>query len=322
MNPYSNVGFFEFFALLGERVWLFVTGQIVSGHMAADEVQLVVLVCCAIACGLIGPLLVLKKMSMFANSLSHTSLLGIVGAYLLVSNWWGGGLTDLMTLFVGALFAAVLTAGLTETLSRLLRLQEDASIGLVFTTLFSCGVILVSLFTRNAHLSAEAVTGNCDALVLSDLWLSGSIALLNIGASLIFYHRMQLLVFDEPFFRVSGFSAPLWRSVLFLLTALTCIGSFRAIGVLVVLALLVGPFLTMRLFCCRLNRLLLWTPLCGTFVCMIGVAFSRAFLSATGIALSTGGCIAVATAVVFLTAGSFKFVRSKVAHLISYRHST
>ena len=300
MNPYSGVGFFQFFAVLAQRIWLFTTGQLASGQLATDEVQLAVLSCCAIACGLIGPFLVLKKMSMFANSLSHTSLLGIVGAYLIVSNIWGDGWTDLTTLLIGAVFAALLTAGFTEGLARLFRLQEDASIGLVFTSLFAAGVILVSLFTRNTHLSTEAVTGNCDALQLSDLRLSSLIAFANTAVVAIFYRRLQILAFDEPFFRVSGFSAFLWRSALFLLTAFTCIGSFRAIGVLVVLALLVGPFVTVRLICHKLQWLLVWTPLFGTAICMAGVALSRAFLTATGIALSTGGFIAFTTALAFL----------------------
>ena len=68
MNPYSGVGFFEFFATLFQRLL-----GLIPGKMAADEVQLAVLAASAIACGVLGPFLVLKRMTMFANSLSHTS---------------------------------------------------------------------------------------------------------------------------------------------------------------------------------------------------------------------------------------------------------
>src|SRR5579863_3220866 len=162
MNPYTDVNFFEFFWVLGKRIWQFATGGGTS--LATDEIQLGVLACCSIACGLLVPFIVLKRMSMFANSLSHTTLLGIAGAFLFASYWWGSGMTDLSTLLMGALLSAILTAGLTEILSRVFRLAPDASIGLSFTTLFAIGVILVSVFTRDAHLSTEAVTGNCDAL--------------------------------------------------------------------------------------------------------------------------------------------------------------
>jgi manganese/zinc/iron transport system permease protein len=280
MNPYSGVGFFEFFWVLAKRIVTF------STPLATDEVQLAVLSCCALACGLIGPFLVLKKMSMFANSLSHTSLLGIAIVFLLFSGWGLG-----MLLF-GSLLSALLTAGLTSGLIRIFRLQEDASIGLVFTSLFAIGVILVSLYARNSHLSTEAVTGNCDALRLEDLKLSGMVAFFNLSIVTLFYRKLLSTAFDEPFSRSMGLSISFWRATLFFTTSLTCVGSFRAVGVLVVLALLTGPFLTARLFCCRLASLLIWTPLIGICACAIGVALSRAILSAGSVALSTSGLVA------------------------------
>ncbi len=298
MNPYSGANFFEFFLILAKRIWQFTTGNGLS--LCSDEVQLAVLACSAIACGLIGPFLVLKRMSMFANSLSHTILLGIAGAFLFASHWWGSGMTDLSTLLLGAGFAAILTAGLTEILSRIFRLAPDASIGLTFTTLFAIGVIIVSVFTKDAHLSTEAVTGNCDALQLSDLKLAGSIALLNMAAVVVFYRPLMLMSFDESFLRALGFSAPVWRFCLFFLTAFTVVGSFRAVGVLVVLALLMGPYLTLRLFCHRLNRLVVWTPLCGLGIVLVSVAISRGVLSSSGVALSTGGILSLVTVFVFL----------------------
>jgi manganese/zinc/iron transport system permease protein len=298
MNPYTDVNFFEFFWVLGKRIWQFVMGGGTS--LATDEIQLGVLACCSIACGLLGPFIVLKRMSMFANSLSHTTLLGIAGAFLFSSHWWGSGMTDLSTLLIGACISAILTAGLTEILSRVFRLTPDASIGLSFTTLFAIGVILVSVFTRDAHISTEAVTGNCDALQFSDFRLALSIAMINIAAVILFYRPLMLMSFDEPYLRALGFSAPLWRICLFFLTALTVVCSFRAVGVLVVLALLVGPYLLARFFCHRLKRLVIWTPLCGVGISLISVALSRAILSSTGVALSTGGILTLTTAMVFV----------------------
>ena len=311
MNPYTNVNFFEFFWVLAKRIWLFATGG--GTGLATDEVQLGVLACCSIACGLLGPFLVLKRLSMFANSLSHTTLLGIAGAFLFASHWWGSGMTDLSTLLIGACLSAVLTAGLTEILSRVFRLAPDASIGLSFTTLFAIGVILVSVFTRDTHLSTEAVTGNCDALQLSDLRLAMSVALVNIAAVIVFYRPLMLISFDEPYLRALGFSAPLWRFCLFFLTALTVVCSFRAVGVLVVLALLMGPYLTARLFCHQLTRLVIWTPLCGVGIALISVALSRAILSSTGVALSTGGILTLTTAIVFVCGALVRTIITKLA---------
>ncbi|MDE3046062.1 MAG: metal ABC transporter permease [Verrucomicrobiota bacterium] len=309
MNPYSGANFFQFFYLLFKRL---ISGGIWTP--AADEVQLAVLSCCALACGLIGPFLTLKRMSMFANSLSHTVLPGIVIAFLLVSTLWQGRWNDPSVFLLGALFAAVLTAVLTEGLGRLFRLQEDASIGLVFTSLFAIGVALVTLYTRNAHLSVEAIMGNPDALQLSDLRFSALIALFNLLAVALLYRRLLLSAFDESLGRTLGFSAFFSRSALFLITALTCMGAFRAVGALVVLALLVGPYLIARLFCHRVSHLLIWTPLIGILLCSAGVALSRAILSTTGVPLSTSGLIATLIGAAFLLATSFKKLRFLAAN--------
>jgi len=102
--------------------------------------------------------------------------------------------------------------------------------------------------------------------------------------------------------RALGFSAFLCRFCLFFLTALTVVGSFRAVGVLVVLALLMGPYLTVRLFCHRLTRLILWTPLCGIGIVLVSVALSRTILSWFDLALSTGGILSLVTVLTFLGA--------------------
>src|SRR5262249_20465420 len=96
----------------------------------------------------------------------------------------------------------------------------------------------------------------------------------------------------------AGFS----RAAFYFLTALTCVSSFRAVGVLVVLALLVGPFLTVRLFCHRLQWLLLWTPLLAVFSCVVSVALARALLSIDSIALSTGGILSAVISLLFIFA--------------------
>lgn len=307
MNPYSGAGFFEFFGILLHRIALFLTGSPL--HIAQDEVQLATLGCCAIGCGVIGPFLVLKRMTMFANSLSHTTLLGVVGAFLFASFFWGSGLNDIPTLLIGALFSAILTAAFTEGIVRLFRLQEDASIGLVFTSLFALGVVFVTLFTRSVHVSAEAVMGNPDALQLSDLKLASFLALANIAAIALFYRKLLLSAFDPSFSKTVGSQTGLLRAILFLLTSATAIGAFRAVGVLVVLALLVGPYITARLFCHRLKHLLFWTPAVGLLCSVIGVALSRAILTYTGLPLSTAGLIAATIGFAFGAACMIKTKR-------------
>ncbi|NGX47266.1 MAG: Manganese transport system membrane protein MntB, partial [Chlamydiae bacterium] len=144
MNPYHGADFFHFFAIFFTRLLTWKT-------LASDEIQFFVLSLIAIASSLIGTLLVLKRMTMLANSLSHTILLGIVIAYLLLFKAGSGMPMNFQVLFIAALVTGILTTLLTQVLHRVIKLQEDASIGIVFTSLFALGILLVTLYTRNAH---------------------------------------------------------------------------------------------------------------------------------------------------------------------------
>jgi manganese/zinc/iron transport system permease protein len=203
---------------------------------------------------------------------------------------------------LGALIAAAATALFTEGLVKWFRLQEDASIGLVFTFLFAAGIVLVTLFTRDLHLGIEAVMGNADALQVSDLHLAGSLLAINAAAALLFFRRFQLASFDPCLVRALGLPGGAFRFLLLFLAAATAIGAFRAVGVLLVLAFLVGPYLTARLFCHRLKYLLLWSSLIGIGAALFGVGLARHLLSAYGLALSTGGIVSCTIGLFYLAA--------------------
>ncbi len=283
MSPYWGADFFQFFQVFFTRLC---TGDLIS--IATDEVQIGVLSCIAVCCGLVGPFLVLKKMAMFANSLSHTILLGVVGAFLILG---GSILFDFTHLLLGALIASILTAILTEGLVKWFHLTEDASVGLVFTFLFALGIVLVTLFVRDVHLGIESVIGNADALRPEDLRLSFLLVLMNGSAIFLFYRPFYLSSFDSHLAKMLGLPGTLFHFLLLFLVAATCIGAFRAVGVLLVLAFLVGPYLTARLFCHRLKSLLFYSCLIGVLASFCGVAIARHILSVYDIALSTGGIV-------------------------------
>lgn len=285
MNPYWGANFFEFFSVFFQRLFTGFQG------LASDEIQIAVLALSAISCGLVGPFLVLKRMAMFANSLSHTILVGIVGAYLVTSSFWGADWFDLSTLLIGSLAAALITAFLTEGLVRLFRLQEDASVGLAFTALFALGIVMTTIFTKNLHLGSEAVMGNVDALQSSDVWLG--LKLLGITSLVIsiFYRWFKLICFDAGFAHSIGVKGGVCHFLLLFLAAITCVGAFRAIGVLLVLAFLVGPYLIARIFCRSLPQLLFWSPCIGIVISFVGVALARHLLSVYDLGLSTGGIV-------------------------------
>ncbi len=292
VNPYSGRNFIEFILLFLQRMGELCMGKIGVGDLASDEVQVLVLSLVACCSSLIGTFLVLKKMTMLANSLSHTVLLGIVVAYLILVPFIPESRAHAISievLLIASLITGLITTMLTQLLTNVLKLPEDASTGLVFTTLFALGIVLVTVFTRNTHLGTEAIMGNVDALHMDDLKLILWIALFDFAIISIFFKEFKLVTFDGAFAGSQGISRSFFNHLLMVLTSATVIGAFRAVGVLLVLAFLVGPVLTARLFTHRLKKLILLAMGIGIGASLISVAFSRHLFSIYDLPLSTSG---------------------------------
>lgn len=292
---YADCNFFEFFGLLAQRFFGFVTGADMT--MAADELQLLVLIGIAISAGLVGTFLFFNRMTMLANALSHTVLLGIVLAYMLLRAFsqaqgaYLGTQLPFTLFFIAALLTALLTAFTTQFLVHRLKLPPDASTGLVFTTFFALGIILVSLFTRDAHIGIEVVMGNVDGLQHKDLWMTALIVVLNSLLVFFLYRGLVITSFDPGFAGVLGFSRTFYHYVLMITTAITCVGSFRAVGVLMVLSFITTPVLIARALSVRFLSFLGCAIFSGILACFLGVALSRHILTVTGTGMSTGGLV-------------------------------
>lgn len=315
MNPYWGANFVEFFGIFFLRVGQWMRGKLSIQDMVSDEIQIFVLLFIAIASSLVGTFLILKKMTMLANSLSHTILLGIVIAYILtLSSPKAMGIhidISLKILLIAAAITALVTTLLSEFFSHFLKLQEDASVGLVFTMLFALGIVLVTLFTRSTHIGTEIIMGNIDALHFNDLKLVLYVAIGCGGVIWLFFKPLQLVTFDAGLAASLGYSARLFGYLLMVLTAACSIAAFRAVGVLLFLAFLVGPPLTARLLTDRLERILLYGIVIGVFSAFFGVALSRHFLSVYQMALSTSGLLVLVLGIWFLFAATVFRLRSR-----------
>lgn len=298
MSPYRGTNFFSFFLTLFERIF---SGEIL--HPATDEIQMLVLAGVAISGALVGTFLVLRRMTMLANSLSHTILLGIVIAFLVTGQEMGS--LSIPVMLLASVITGLVTAFLTEFLHRNIRLQPDAANGLVFTTLFALGIVLVTLFTRNTHIGIEVVMGNADALQLRDVRLVGIVLAANALLFFAFFKQFKLTTFDPGLARAMGISTTFFSYLLMTQVSATAVGGFRAVGVLMVLAFIVGPPLTARLITHSLKKMLFIASAIGAGCAIVGVALARHMLSVYDIALSTGGVtvcvIVVSFAAVTLT---------------------
>lgn len=294
-NPYSNETFFSFIWLFFKRLYLLASHQLSWHDLVSDEIQIFTLSLTACSCALLGAFLVLRKMTMVANALSHTILLGIASVYLLTKCFFGSqGCNPLsfMPLFmIASLLSALLTAFLTEFLTKTVHVQEDASIGVVFTSLFALGIVLVTLFTRNTHIGTEAIMGNADVLNFSDLFSVFIVLFINLFTFRLFFKEFKLTTFDPQLAIALGFSPTLFNYLLMTLVSLTVISSFKAIGILLVLSFITAPVLIARPFNHTLKSLIISASLIGMTACLLGVALSRHLLNSYSLALSTGGIV-------------------------------
>ena len=296
MSPYFGKDFFQFFPIFFSRCFQLLVGNLSLGELATDEIQVFVLSFISIAASLVGTFLILKKMSMLANSLSHTILLGIVLAYILLHSTG----MDLSTLLIGSLIAALLTTIFTQFFHHILRLQEDASIGIVFTSFFALGILLVTLYTRSSHIGLEAVMGNADALHLDDMKIAFSVAAINALCVTLFFKEFRLVCFDSPLAASMGFRPSLFHYFLMFLTSLTAVSAFRAVGVLLFLSFLVGLPLSARMLTANLKKLLLLSCGLGIIASIFGVALARHFLTVYRVPLSTGGLVSSLIGITFV----------------------
>lgn len=317
-NPYTGNNFFEFFYTFFIRFFEFITGRLPFENLATDEIQMIVLAGVSASSAMVGTFLVLRKMTMLANSLSHTILLGIVIAFLLTKNSVlpnANGYVEPINIFammVASLIMGIVTTFLTEFLTKTVKLQEDASTGLVFTGLFALGIILVTLLTRNAHIGTEVVMGNVDALHLDDCKFIFIILGINTCLFLLFFKEFKITTFDPGLSRAIGISTIFFNYLLMAQVSLTTIGAFRAVGVLMVLSFITGPPLIARLLTDHLRSMITYSIIIGVSASIIGVAISRHFLSLYGMTLSTSGLVVTTILLLFIGVAIYSNFSKKI----------
>ncbi len=264
------------------------------------EIQIIAVVV-AVACALPGTFLVLRKMAMISDAISHAILPGIVIGFFLTEN------LESPLLFAGAVGMGLATAALSEALNRTRLLKEDAAIGIVFPALFSIGVILVSKFAGNVHLDIDAVLLGELAFAPFDRFVIASvdigprslismtgILVLNIAVILIFFKELKLATFDPGLAAAVGILPGAVHYGLMALVSITTVGAFDSVGSILVVALMIAPPAAAYLFTKRLSTMLLLAALFGALSAILGNICARIF------DISIAGTIAVASGVIFL----------------------
>ena len=228
----------------------------------------------AIACALPGNFLVLRKQALIGDAISHVVLPGIVVAFLLtgtISTW---------PMMLGAAGAAIVAVAMIEAIRRLGRIEPGAAMGVVFTTMFAAGVLLLEQTdTSTVHLDVEhALYGNLESLIWLDAtgWQSlldplalavlppelPRIAVTLLGVTLfiwLFWRPLKISTFDEGFARTIGIRTGPLGLALVVTAAIAAVAAFDAVGSIIVIAMFICPPSAARLMTNRLESQIAWS---------------------------------------------------------------
>lgn len=233
---------------------------------------LYVLIATALACAVLGPFIVLRNLSMVADALSHSVLLGIVIAFIVVQD-----LSSPFLVISAALFG-VLTVFLVEFISKKRKIKQDDALGIVFPMFFSLAVVLITKLFRNAHLDVDIVLmGNplfTPFIRMFNLPKSFVVMLflfvVNTLFIVLFYKELQLSTFDAQYVKMTKIKSTRLYYSLMTLTSITCVSAFDSVGAILVISLFVAPAVIAYLFAKRLQTMIVCSLLASIIICTLG----------------------------------------------------
>lgn len=243
---------------------------------AQIEIQLIASLV-AIACAIPGTFLVLRKMALISDAISHSILPGLVLGFFITHDL-GSPL-----LIVMAALSGVITVILVEFIQKTKLVKEDTAIGLVFPALFSIGVILISKNANDVHLDTDVVLlgelafAPFDRLLIDgldfgpkSLWIIGTILIITLGLLFAFFKELKISTFDAGLATALGFSPVVLHYGLMSVASVTTVGAFDAVGAILVVALMIAPAATAYLLTDNLKKMLLLSVFFGVFAAISG----------------------------------------------------
>lgn len=286
-------------------------------NSAQIEIQLIASLV-AIACAIPGTFLVLRKMAMISDAISHSILPGIVIGFFITQD------LNSPLLILLAAFTGIITVVLVEYIQKTGLVKEDTAIGLVFPALFSIGVILIAKNANDVHLDVDAVLlgelafAPFDRLTISgvdvgpkSLWIIGTILLITIGLLFAFFKELKISTFDKGLAASLGFSPAIIHYGLMSVASVTTVGAFDAVGAILVVALMIAPAATAYLLTTDLKKMLSLAIGFGVLSAISGYWFAH-WLDA-----SIAGSITTMLGLIFLIV--FLFAPSKGIIAVMYR---
>ena len=307
--------------------------------MGSEFVQLsltplLIAIFASIACALPGTFLLLRREALISDAIGHVVLPGIVVAFLftgVVASW---------PMMIGAGAAALVAVALIEALKRLGNIEPGAAMGVVFTSLFAAGVlILEQTDTSDVHLDVQhALEGNLESLI----WLAGRdwgalldpaalarlpdelirvvvVCAIVVALTVVFWRPLKIATFDEGFARTMGIPTRLLSLGLVMTAAAAAVAAFDAVGICMVIALFICPPAAARLMSNRLEIVLFWSVTFGVISAVLGYVlggYGPLWLGASH-SVSAAGMIATVSGVILALAALVGPCRSRTGEAAS-----
>lgn len=278
---------------------------------AIDTWIVVVGVLAAVSCSLLGNFLVLRKMSMMGDAISHAVLPGLAIAFLVT------GARASVMMFIGAAIAGVLTAVFTQWISKFGNVDRGASMGIVFTTLFALGLILIVQAADHVDLDPGCVLyGAIELTPLDVVWrpelfgqvlevpraalVLAAVTVLNLFFVLLFFKELRISSFDPELATTLGINANVMHYLLMTLVAVTTVAAFEAVGSIIVIAMLITPAAAAHLLTDRLASMVVISAVLAIASAILGHLSALIVPGWFGFAgTSTSGMMAVMSGVIF-----------------------
>ena len=278
----------------------------------------------SLACGVVGSFIVVRKLALMGDAISHGILPGLALAFIIMQS------RALFPMFFGACVAGLLCSFCIEWLQKKSILKPDAALGLTFTTFFAFGALLIAMYGGNTHIDAECLLyGEIGLIPLAEnLFIAGidlgsrplasmlAVTVLVILAVTVFYRQLLVTSFDFTLAKTLGLPVTLIHYALMLLLALTIVSAFEAVGVILVISMLIFPSVTASFFFTRMPAIL-FCSLPFSFVYSFGGFFLARWLDC-----SIAGAMVLVASLCFALAWTFGPKGGLVRQILRRRRHT
>lgn len=279
---------------LDDRLYRLVTFQDYNTWMPLLAVSLL-----GVSAGVIGVFLVLRGRALVGDVVGHAALPGVVIAFFVQELLSTGAGRNVGGLLMGALLSGLAGAGCVLLIDRYSRIKADAALAIVLSLFYGGGTALLTMVQRlssggQAGLKSY-LSGKSASLVASDVWLSGLMAVLLLGVTLLLFKNWVLLCFDEAYAAAQGQPVGWLDALLITLAAMISVLGMQSVGLVLVVGLLIIPPAAARFWTDDVRWMAIGSGIIGGLSGALGVA-----ISSLGPRIATGPTIILCSSAIFL----------------------